>query len=101
MTKLEKLRLKIVEEETAALDLKKQYEERRIYINELKIQAIAEHSGMRVGAIVTSGKNQTEFLVSRIQPMYSVNGFLLYGRKKTKGGWSKGEQHITSWTIKR
>lgn len=101
MTKLEKLRLKIVEEETAALDLKKQYEERRIYINELKIQAIAEHSGMRVGAIVTSGKNQTEFLVSKIDPMYGVDNFLLHGRKKTKNGWSKVEQYISNWTLKQ
>lgn len=97
---LEELKQKIAEEETAALELLKQYNDRESYIKLLKVKAITEEFGVQVGSIIINRRNKTEFIVSRIETSIFSGCFYLHGRKKTKDGWSKGEQNVFHWTLK-
>lgn len=98
---LEELKKQIAEEENAARELLKQYNDRESYIKLLKVKAITEEFGVQVGSIIINRRNKTEFLVSRIETSAFSGFFYLHGRKKTKDGWSKGEQNVFNWTLKK
>lgn len=98
---LEELTQKIAEEEAEAREILRQYNHREDRLKALKSLAITEEFGVKVGSIVISKKNRTEFLVSRIETSIFSGFFYLHGRKKTKNGWSKGEQGIYNWTLKK